>query len=349
LTLGKILRYTCEHTAGTETHLKEYEIATEVLRRPHSFDPKLDPVVRVSMKGIRDRLQEYFDDEGKHEPLGLTIPKGEYRVEFAERLSPPRAVFPESTHFLRYFWTPHLAKGQANIVMYTEPLFFREGWETYVRNLYINNPETGTCQIKDRLPELKARELKPSFHYLDAGEVHSVFSLTQFFSGLGAPAEVRNARVASWRELRHSNLVLLGCTRTNPFMDVLQEEANFIVGEDEIRNDSPREGELRSYRGERYSDSKLPRYREYVLITRRPGASQDSTITMIAANHGRAIEGGTNYLTSSREMTGLLSTMNVDQRTPMPNRFQILLRAEMIDLDDEIVNVEYVSHRVAAQ
>ena len=30
---GRILSYVCENTAGTETRLKEYEIATEVLRR----------------------------------------------------------------------------------------------------------------------------------------------------------------------------------------------------------------------------------------------------------------------------------------------------------------------------
>ena len=82
LTLGRILSYVCENTAGTETRLKEYEIATEVLRREHSFDPKLDPVVRVSMKGVRERLQRYFDDAGKREALRLVIPKGQYRAEF---------------------------------------------------------------------------------------------------------------------------------------------------------------------------------------------------------------------------------------------------------------------------
>jgi hypothetical protein len=41
----------------------------------------------------------------------------------------------------------------------------------------------------------------------------------------------------------------------------------------------------------------------------------------------------------------LLSTVGVDQRSSLAKRFQILLKVEMIDSDDEIVDVEYVSHR----
>jgi hypothetical protein len=215
--------------------------------------------------------------------------------------------------------------------------------------LYVNDPGKGKRPLVERLPELTTREFKPSFHYLDAGEVNSMFLLMRFFHELGTSVSVRNARVASWHEMRNSNLVLVGCTRTNPFMDMLQEETDFIIAEDEIRNLSVRNGELPSYRGERYHDFKLPRYREYVLITRRPGPCKDSTMTMIAANHGRAIEGATSHLTVAREISKLLSSINVDQHSTPPKRFQILLRVEMIDLDDEIVDVEYVSHRMSAE
>jgi hypothetical protein len=346
LTLGKILAYLCEHTVDTENSIKEYEIATQVLHRDQSFDPKLDPVVRVSMKGIRDRLQRYFDDAGEHETLRLAIPKGQYRAEFIESGPASDANWQDSAGVLKCFWAPYFAQKVTNLLVYTEPLFFREGWETYVRNLYCNDPENGYRQLIGRLPELRSRDLRPSFHYLDTGEVRSMFLLMQFLHELGAPVGIRNGRIASWNELRSCNLVLVGCTRTSPFIDMLQEERDFVVSEDEIRNLSPREAELPSYRGERYYDARLPRCREYALITRRPGASQNSTVTMIAANHGRAIEGAANYLITSREISKLLSTLNVDRFSALPKRFQILLRIEMIDMDDEIVDVEYVSHRL---
>jgi hypothetical protein len=349
LTLGRILGYVCEKTAGTENRIKEHEIATEVLRRSQSFDPKLDPVVRVSMSGIRERLQKYFDDAGRSEPLRLIIPKGQYRAEFVETQFQSGTELQDGDQVLRHFWGQYLSQDRANLIVHTEPLFFREGWETYVRNLYVNDLGKGHAQLMDRLPELRTRELTPSFHYLDAGEVHSMFIFMQFFHDLGAPVGVRNARIASWHEMRSSNLVMVGCTRTNPFMDMLQEETHFVIAEDEIRNLSPCDSELSSYRGERYRDSRLPRYREYVLVTRRPGAYQNSTMTMIAANHGRAIEGAASYLTTAREISKLLSITSLDQRTVLPKRFQILLRVEMIDVDDEILDVEYVSHRMSAE
>jgi hypothetical protein len=348
MTLGKILRYVCEKTAGTQGRLKEYEIATEVLERHQSFDPKVDPVVRVSMKGIRQKLQRYFDDEGKRESHQLLIPKGQYSAQFVENDSLPGPELEDVAQALKFFWSSYLGQSRPNLIAYTEPLFFREGWQTYVRNLYVNDPGSGNRHLIERLPELGARELHPSFHYLDSGEVHSMFLLMQFFHQLGAPVGVRNARIASWHEMRNSNLVLVGCARTNPFMDMLQEETDFIIAEDEIRNLALRDGELSSYRGERYHDSKLPRYREYVLITRRPGSWPNSTVTMIAANHGRAIEGATSHLTAGPEILKLLSAINVNQGSALPKRFQILLRVEMIDLDDEIVDVEYVSHRMSA-
>ena len=38
----------------------------------------------------------------------------------------------------------------------------------------------------------------------------------------------------------------------------------------------------------------------------------------------------------------------MDRASVLPDRFQVLLRVDMIDLDDEVVNVEYVSHRISA-
>jgi len=298
------------------------------------------------MKGIRLKLNRYFEDAGNRESLQLVIPKGQYSAHFIPNCSPPSPECHDMGQGLKLFWSSYLGQSRPTLVAYTEPLFFREGWGTYVRNLYVNDPGTGNRQLIERLPELEARELHPSFHYLDAGEVHSMFLLMQFFHQVSASVGVRNARTASWHELRNSNLVLVGCTRTNPFMDMLQEETDFLIAEDEIRNLALRVGEQPSYRGERYHDSKLPRYREYVLITRRPGPCPNSTVTMIAANHGRAIEGATSLLTNGPDIVKLLSAIQVNQRTALPKRFQILLRVEMIDLDDEIVDVEYVSHRM---
>lgn len=345
-TLGKILDYVCEKTAVSRESIKEYQIATEVLHRDQSFDPKLDPVVRVSMTGIRERLHRYFDEPGNRDSLRLVIPKGQYRADFIEAEPLPATEPSDDRESFKYFWGPYFEKSRSSLLVHTEPLFFREGFQTYVRNLYINSPPGAYDRLMQKLPELKGRDLHPSFHYLDTGEVNTMFLLLDFFHSFGVNVGVRNARTASWNELRDCNLVLVGSTRSNPFIDMLQEEDDFAVGEDEIRNVSPVGAELASYRGERYQDAKLSRYREYVLITRRPGASKSSTITVIGANHGRAIEGATSYLIDRHGIANLLSGMGIGDGSCLPMRFQILLKVEMIDLDDEIVDVELVSYRL---
>jgi hypothetical protein len=344
-TLGKILDYVCERTAESGESIKEYHIATEVLHRDQSFDPKLDPVVRVSMSGLRERLQRYFDEPGNRDSLRLVIPKGRYRAQFIETEPSHNTDSGDDPASFKSFWGAYL-EGRSSLLVHTEPLFFRDGWQTYVRNLYVNNPHAGSDRLVQRLPELKGRCLQASFHYLDAGEVNSMFVLLNSFHHFGVNVGVRNARTASWNEIRDCNLVLLGSTRTNSFIDMLQEETDFVVGEDDIRNLSPVGAELSSYQGERYQDAKLSRNRDYVLITRRPGASRSSVITMVAANHGRAIEGAVSYLTTPREITKLLSRMGIGHGSCLPMRFQILLKVEMIDSDDEIIDVELVSYRL---
>jgi hypothetical protein len=131
-------------------------------------------------------------------------------------------------------------------------------------------------------------------------------------------------------------------------MDTLQEQSDFVLTDEEIRNLSPREDEQSCYRGYRYRDGKLQRFSEYALVTRRQGATPGSSVTVIASNHGRAIEGAGNFLTLGGEIAKLLAKMGLDRVRVLPDRFQVLVRVDMIDLDDEVVNVEYVSHRTRA-
>ena len=346
--LGRILQFVCDNTADTDRSLKEYEIALEVLQRPESFDPKLDPVVRVSMKSIRGRLRAYFENEGLHEDMCVSIPKGHYRAQFsrAERLPPSPATEEIRASSVERFWQPYTTE-RSNLLLHTEPLFFRDGRGNYIRNLYLNDPSAYLHEIADRLG-CGTDSAQPCFHYLSAGEVHCMFSLMRLFHDLGKNLQIVNSRLSSWNETRHSNLILIGSTRTNRFMDTLQEQSDFVLMDEEIRNLSPREGEQTCYRGYRYRDGKLQRFSEYALITRRRGATPGASVTVIASNHGRAIEGAGNFLTLGGEIANLLRRMDLDRASVLPDRFQVLLRVDMIDLDDEVVNVEYVSHRISA-
>jgi Tol biopolymer transport system component len=67
------------------SEIKEYLIAVQVLGRQPSFDPKSDPIVRVEARRLRDRLRSYYEDEGRSDPILISLPKGGYVPEFLER------------------------------------------------------------------------------------------------------------------------------------------------------------------------------------------------------------------------------------------------------------------------
>src|SRR6266576_2200058 len=77
--LQRLLQYVTSKSAeGRLTHLKEYTIGIDVFGRGNSYDPKIDPVVRVEMHRIRQKLKEYYQNEGVGDPIFVEIPTGHY-------------------------------------------------------------------------------------------------------------------------------------------------------------------------------------------------------------------------------------------------------------------------------
>jgi TolB-like protein/Flp pilus assembly protein TadD len=83
--MARFLRFVVERTLhGKLDDLKEYSIGMEVFDRGASFDPRLDPVVRVEARRLRKKLEEYYEGEGARAPIRIELPKGGYAVEFEQ-------------------------------------------------------------------------------------------------------------------------------------------------------------------------------------------------------------------------------------------------------------------------
>jgi tetratricopeptide (TPR) repeat protein len=81
--LSLFLGYVVEKTlAGEGERIKAYSIATEALGRPESFDPSVDPIVRVEAGRLRRALETYYQGEGAGERLRIAIPRGTYVPRF---------------------------------------------------------------------------------------------------------------------------------------------------------------------------------------------------------------------------------------------------------------------------
>lgn len=323
---------------------KEYDIAVEAIGRPERFDPKTDPIIRVSIAGIRDRLKTYFEDEGRGERLRLTIPKGQYRVVFEVAGQPESGGMQHDAR--ARFWGPYLSSPAPSILIYTEVLFFRDTRGNYVRNIFVNDRASGAEELPSRGLCVDPGSLRPSFHFVSAGEMHSLLSIQRSFQEMKVPLDIRNSRFFSWQEVEGANLILLGSKRTNAFLDSLQGKEPFVITEDSIVDMAPREGEPSVYAGRHFFEGELERGVEYALVTRRPGIELNSAITLIAGNHGRAIEGAGQFLTREDRLATLLAAMRVLPGQEVPRHFQALLRVDLIDYVEEVAHVELVSHRI---
>lgn len=94
--LGAFLRFVTDATlSGKSDRIKAYTIGVEVLRRDTSFDPQLDPIVRVEATRLRRAIERYYAGPGQDDPIVIDLPRGSYVPAFRWRESavPSAATF----------------------------------------------------------------------------------------------------------------------------------------------------------------------------------------------------------------------------------------------------------------
>lgn len=86
--LNRLLRFLVEETIeGRGDQLKEYVIGVGAFEKGESFDPRIDPVVRVETHRLRARLKRYYETEGCGDPVRIQLPKGSYSAVFTPHRS----------------------------------------------------------------------------------------------------------------------------------------------------------------------------------------------------------------------------------------------------------------------
>jgi TolB-like protein/Tfp pilus assembly protein PilF len=81
--MARFLRLAVERTLdGKGDQLKEYLIGVEVFDRPPSYDPRVDPIVRVEARRLRAKLTSYYEREGRQDAVRFAFRPGSYAPEF---------------------------------------------------------------------------------------------------------------------------------------------------------------------------------------------------------------------------------------------------------------------------
>lgn len=87
--LSRFLKYGVECALAGRPNVNEYAIGVDVFGRGPSFDPRIDPIVRVDARRLRSKLTEYYDNEGAADPLEICLPLRTYIPVFRIRAAQP--------------------------------------------------------------------------------------------------------------------------------------------------------------------------------------------------------------------------------------------------------------------
>ncbi|MEM1046570.1 MAG: hypothetical protein AAGL24_10475 [Pseudomonadota bacterium] len=89
-----------ETLEGRSEALKGYALGIDVFDKSEDFDPTIDTIVRVQANKLRSRLDLYYGQEGRSDPVRIHIPKGSYAPVFEiafDPISSETPVVPEQT------------------------------------------------------------------------------------------------------------------------------------------------------------------------------------------------------------------------------------------------------------
>ena len=96
---GQLLSYLVEHTlAGDAGKINEYAIGLDVFEKPTSFDPRIESLVRTEFSRLRQRLKDYYAEEGRGDTIVVDFPPRSYAAtfEFRDAIDPSkRAAMPQ--------------------------------------------------------------------------------------------------------------------------------------------------------------------------------------------------------------------------------------------------------------
>ncbi|MCC7175369.1 MAG: hypothetical protein IT159_09245 [Bryobacterales bacterium] len=80
-TLRRLLRFLADQSlSGKADQLKEYTVGIDALGKPATYDPRQDSVVRIQVGRLRQKLAEYYREEGREDPVVLDLPKGRFKL-----------------------------------------------------------------------------------------------------------------------------------------------------------------------------------------------------------------------------------------------------------------------------
>ena len=375
--LPSFLLYVCESAlSGREAEINEQQIGVHVFGRSPGYNSNEDSVVRSQARLLRTRLDLYFQNEGRDEPLEIRIPKGSYVPRFEPRtlltpVSPDPGPAKHDTGPTKSADPPRkrptalIVVAALAVILAVSALAIRfqtskppstHFWtQVFDRSRPTVVVADDTALVLVQVFTHKPVDLKSYLsrsYLLDAGDfatsvgVHRYTNITDlnFFARLSRlPAfnpdrtVIRYARDLQMADLRGSNLVIIGARRANPWVELFDQKNDFQGLYSEERGDFILNRAPKDREQAMYVlRGAAVGVRTYGLITFVPGITGDESVLMVGGTDTPGTEGAANFLFSGAFEDFLARAK--------ARRFEILLR--MGSLNGSAQRTEIVAYRL---
>lgn len=234
---------------------KEQQIALEVFGKKIDQDKELN--VRVYILHLRNKLTEYYQNEGKDDTLILEIPKGKYQVEFRflayksvkhslEKYSMSLFVFAcilcifsislvinrnKFNQPSQAIWKGFLKPDFPILIVLGDHYFFNDsigtGKRGPARDTRINSDEDLDAFLKTH-PETMGRIKKSRTTYTNKQASIGLFRLMKMFGGDVAHVEMMFSSQLKWEDIRNKHVIFIGSVKTLQFLKPTLEKAGLI-------------------------------------------------------------------------------------------------------------------------
>jgi hypothetical protein len=279
------------------------------------FRTSSDPVRRASRSvwHINNQLNRVFAEELRGERWRLAISPGKdnHRAELFKNDPPP-------VNFVDEFWSPYFDTA-ANLIVLSTPMFWRKkNKREFFRDAFERAEEQGG-------PRVKAGWVR-NRSFLIAGEVLAAYRLLKELGSRSFQAECSLAGDSLLPALQDNNLIVLGSGRTNKVLRDQQVGRRFILGERTVQIQGEGKRIAKKYADELRDQGEVTNTSKYGILTRFH--ENERTVTLVGAQHGRAVQGIVEYLTDATKLIRLFKQPEFARRRrkSVPEDFQVIFK-----------------------
>jgi hypothetical protein len=251
---------------GATEEVSEHFIGIKVFQRSPGYNSAEDSIVRTHARLLRQKLADYFQNEGIWEETVVEIPKGHYLPVFRPRIQAAASQPAATTAGVDADPAkPKQALRRARLLLATAVLvsiagvggwsawkwvsgrahrgafssiverfwgpFFGENSSLviYSNALFVGDSTNGLRYAPyptDANPAVTGNYVDT---YTGIGELNGVYELTRLFDGHHASFTLKRSLLVTWDEAKQRNLIFIGSVAENPALRVMPNMMDFTL------------------------------------------------------------------------------------------------------------------------